>query len=134
MPGIYPVLSSLEQLNAVVTTGISTVQLRLKDLPAPELRQQISAAIALGRQHQLQLFINDHWQLALELGAYGVHLGRKIYKALTWPQLPSLVYGSASRRMVIWNSGRRCNCGHLMLRLATCLPRQPSKCHHCRKA
>lgn len=76
-PGIYPVLSSLEQLNAVATTGISTVQLRLKDLPAPELRQQISAAIALGRQHQLQLFINDHWQLALELGAYGVHLGQE---------------------------------------------------------
>lgn len=76
-PGIYPVLSSLEQLNAVATTGISTVQLRLKDLPAAELRQQIIAAITLGRQHQLQLFINDHWQLALELGAYGVHLGQE---------------------------------------------------------
>lgn len=76
-PGIYPVLSSLAQLNAVATTGISTVQLRLKDLPAHELRQQISAAIELGRQHQLQLFINDHWQLALELGAYGVHLGQE---------------------------------------------------------
>lgn len=76
-PGIYPVLSSLAQLSAVATTGISTVQLRVKDLPAPELRQQISAAIAIGRQHQLQLFINDHWQLALELGAYGVHLGQE---------------------------------------------------------
>lgn len=76
-PGIYPVLSTLAQLEAVASSGISTVQLRLKDLPAHTLRQQISAAIAIGQQHQLQLFINDHWQLALELGAYGVHLGQE---------------------------------------------------------
>jgi len=76
-PGLYPVLATLTQLQAVLGSGISTVQLRFKELPAAELRQQISAAIAFGREHQLQLFINDHWQLALELGAYGVHLGQE---------------------------------------------------------
>lgn len=76
-PGLYPVLANLTQLEALATTGISTVQLRLKDVADSELRRQITAAIALGRKHQLQLFINDHWQLALELGAYGVHLGQE---------------------------------------------------------
>uniref|UniRef100_UPI001F0A9A4F thiamine phosphate synthase n=1 Tax=Polaromonas sp. AER18D-145 TaxID=1977060 RepID=UPI001F0A9A4F len=38
-----------------------------------EIRQSIRAATAAGAQ----LFINDHWQLAIEEGAYGVHLGQE---------------------------------------------------------
>lgn len=75
--GIYPIASNLQQLEQLAMAGVSTLQLRLKQ-PASthELRLQLQAAIALGQRLQLQLFINDHWQLALELGAYGVHLGQ----------------------------------------------------------
>ncbi len=75
--GIYPIASNLQQLEQLAMAGVSTLQLRLKQ-PASvhELRLQLHAAIALGKRLQLQLFINDHWQLALELGAYGVHLGQ----------------------------------------------------------
>jgi len=76
-PGIYPVVSSFSQLFAVTAAGISTVQLRLKTTDQAALRQELRTAIAFGQAHQLQLFINDHWQLALELGAYGVHLGQE---------------------------------------------------------
>jgi hydroxymethylpyrimidine kinase/phosphomethylpyrimidine kinase/thiamine-phosphate diphosphorylase len=76
-PGIYPVVSNFSQLAAVATAGVRTIQLRVKTGTSVQLRQQLQAAIAFGRQHQLQLFINDHWQLALELGAYGVHLGQE---------------------------------------------------------
>lgn len=76
-PAIYPVLSSLAALKAAAAAGIHTLQLRLKDVSDPALADTLAQAIAFGRQHQLQLFINDHWQLALQLGAYGVHLGQE---------------------------------------------------------
>lgn len=76
-PGIYPVVSSFSQLFDVAAAGLRTVQLRLKTGTEDQLRQSLRAAIAFGQEHQLQLFINDHWQLALELGAYGVHLGQE---------------------------------------------------------
>lgn len=76
-PGIYPVVSSFSQLFDVAAAGVRTVQLRLKTGSAEQLRHSLRAAIAFGQTHQLQLFINDHWQLALELGAYGVHLGQE---------------------------------------------------------
>lgn len=75
--GIYPIAGSLAQLEQLAMAGVSTLQLRLKQpASAHELRLQLQAAIALGQRLQLQLFINDYWQLALELGAYGVHLGQ----------------------------------------------------------
>lgn len=76
-PGIYPVVSSFSQLFDVAAAGLRTVQLRLKTGSEEQLRQSLRVAIAFGQEHQLQLFINDHWQLALELGAYGVHLGQE---------------------------------------------------------
>lgn len=76
-PGIYPVVSHFSQLVEVAAAGLRTVQLRLKTGTTEQLRQSLRAAIAFGHAHQLQLFINDHWQLALELGAYGVHLGQE---------------------------------------------------------
>lgn len=42
-----------------------------------QLEQQIQRAIQLGRDFNAQLFINDHWQLALKHGAFGVHLGQE---------------------------------------------------------
>ncbi|MFC4654135.1 thiamine phosphate synthase [Rheinheimera marina] len=75
--GLYLVLPDYATLALAVAAGAKTVQLRLKQQTDVELRRQISAAITLCRQHQVQLFINDHWQLAIELGAYGVHLGQE---------------------------------------------------------
>jgi len=33
--------------------------------------------VDIAKEHDCQLFINDYWQLAIECGAYGVHLGQE---------------------------------------------------------
>ncbi len=75
--GLYAVVDSFAWLELCLAHGIKTVQLRIKDADSPNLEQDIKRAIELGRQHDAQVFINDHWQLALKHGAYGVHLGQE---------------------------------------------------------
>jgi thiamine-phosphate pyrophosphorylase/hydroxymethylpyrimidine kinase/phosphomethylpyrimidine kinase/thiamine-phosphate diphosphorylase len=60
--------------------GVRTIQLRIKaaDHDAEEIAWEVRTAVAAGRDVPgAQVFINDHWQLALEAGAYGVHLGQE---------------------------------------------------------
>ncbi len=60
--------------------GVRTIQLRIKaaDHDADEIAWEVRTAVAAGRDVPgAQVFINDHWQLALEAGAYGVHLGQE---------------------------------------------------------
>ena len=75
--GLYPVLPSAEWVERVVGYGVKTVQLRRKTAEPAELTQDIARCVAAGREHDAQVFINDHWQAALEAGAYGVHLGQE---------------------------------------------------------
>ncbi len=75
--GLYPVVDSLRWVEQLLAWGVRTLQLRIKTASHPELEQQIRQAIALGRRYGARLFINDHWQLALKHGAYGVHLGQE---------------------------------------------------------
>jgi hydroxymethylpyrimidine kinase/phosphomethylpyrimidine kinase/thiamine-phosphate diphosphorylase len=75
--GLYPVVDSVAWLEKVLQEGVKTLQLRIKDKSADEVVADIKAAVALGKQYQARLFINDYWQLAIELGAYGVHLGQE---------------------------------------------------------
>jgi hydroxymethylpyrimidine kinase / phosphomethylpyrimidine kinase / thiamine-phosphate diphosphorylase len=76
--GVYAVVDSAAWLQRVLAAGIRTVQLRIKDAQAPDLAAQIADAVATARAVPgAQLFINDHWQLALTHGAYGVHLGQE---------------------------------------------------------
>lgn len=53
------------------------MQLRIKDLQGHALKDEIKAAIASAHEFNIDLYINDHWQLAIELGAFGVHLGQE---------------------------------------------------------
>ena len=57
--------------------GIKIIQLRLKNQTEQALRAQIEQAVALSKQYQCRLFINDYWQLAIKHSAYGVHLGQE---------------------------------------------------------
>ncbi|WP_082728242.1 thiamine phosphate synthase [Burkholderia mayonis] len=76
--GLYPVLPSAEWVERVLDCGVKTVQLRVKDASPDALRAQIGRAVAAGRRHpDARVFINDHWRLALDAGAYGIHLGQE---------------------------------------------------------
>ncbi len=76
-PGLYPVVDSVEWLKRLLAMGVKTLQLRIKSLPTPQVEAAICDAIALGKAYNAQVFINDHWLLAIKHGAFGVHLGQE---------------------------------------------------------
>lgn len=80
--GFYPIVDRaawLPRLHSISTQGrrLSTIQLRIKDLTGAALEQEVATAVSYAKQHQIRLFINDHWQLAMCMQAYGVHLGQE---------------------------------------------------------
>lgn len=104
--GVYPVVNDLAMLESLLAAGVKTLQLRIKtdiseltsaapaefnlgksalsrcesgepELIGAEVEAQIQTAIALGKHFNAQLFINDHWQLAIKYHAFGVHLGQE---------------------------------------------------------
>ena len=78
--GFYPVVPTADEVTRLLGWGVRTVQLRIKaahHTPA-EIAAHVMAAIEAGQAVPgAQVFINDHWQLALAAGAYGVHLGQE---------------------------------------------------------
>ena len=78
--GFYPVVPTADWVQRLLGWGVRTVQLRIKaaDHSPAEIAAHIQAAVAAGRTVPgAQVFINDHWKLALACGAYGVHLGQE---------------------------------------------------------
>ena len=75
--GLYPVVDSIEWIERLLKTGVTTLQLRIKDKQPNDVEQEIVEAIKLGKQYHARLFINDYWQLAIKHHAYGVHLGQE---------------------------------------------------------
>src|SRR5690606_17282426 len=65
--GLYPVVDRAHWLATLLPAGVTTIQLRIKDLDGAALRAELGDGIALARRHGARLFINDHWQLAIEL-------------------------------------------------------------------
>jgi len=75
--GLYPVVDSIDWIKKLLALGVKTIQLRIKEKADAALENEIRSAIQLARQFDAKLFINDHWQLAILHGAYGVHLGQE---------------------------------------------------------
>ena len=78
--GFYPVVHDAAWVQRLLDWGVRTVQLRFKAAghTAAEIEREVNAAVEAGKQVPgAQVFINDHWQLALAAGAYGVHLGQE---------------------------------------------------------
>jgi thiamine-phosphate pyrophosphorylase len=79
LPRVYPItdvelsgLSHAEQVRLLSLGGASLIQLREKRMPALEFYEQAKAA----QQAGVQLIINDRVDIALAIGARGVHLGQ----------------------------------------------------------
>ena len=75
--GLYPVVDSIDWLKKLLPLGITTLQLRMKDVPAEDLDNIIVEAVSLANKYGARLFINDYWRQAIQYGAYGVHLGQE---------------------------------------------------------
>jgi thiamine-phosphate pyrophosphorylase len=73
--GFYPVVPDVSWVRRLLPLGVRTIQLRFKG-DAARIRTEVAEAVALGGAHGAQVVINDHWRLAIELGATHVHLGQ----------------------------------------------------------
>jgi len=73
----YPIFDDVSWLRRMLPLGVKLVQLRLKDRSEADLRQHIAQARDLCRQHGAVLVVNDHWQLAIEVGCDFLHLGQE---------------------------------------------------------
>ena len=75
--GIYPIVDRANKLNTLYELGITTAQLRVKDLKDKALENEIIEAIKISEKYKARLFINDYWELAIKHRAYGIHLGQE---------------------------------------------------------
>ncbi|PJI41230.1 MAG: thiamine phosphate synthase [Rhizobium sp.] len=73
----YLIVDSAGWIERLVPLGVRLVQLRIKDRPDAELRDEIRRAKLVCVAHQCQLVINDHWRIAIEEGCDFVHLGQE---------------------------------------------------------
>lgn len=78
--GLYPIVDSVEWVKKLLPIGVKTIQLRLKNKDGILLENEIKQSISLAKQYNARLFINDYWEYAIDLGAYGVHLGQEDLK------------------------------------------------------
>ena len=79
LPRVYPLtdvqlsgLSHGEQVRLLSLGGATLIQLREKQMPALQFYDQARAAVTSG----VQLIINDRVDVAVAVGAHGVHLGQ----------------------------------------------------------
>ncbi len=83
LPKVYPItdtnlsgLSHAEQIDRLIAGGATLIQLRDKHAASRDLYPQAEAALQIARKHDVRLIINDRVDVALALGADGVHLGQ----------------------------------------------------------
>jgi hydroxymethylpyrimidine kinase/phosphomethylpyrimidine kinase/thiamine-phosphate diphosphorylase len=74
--GLYAIVDNSAWVARVLAHGVRLVQLRVKSSCGAVLVREIRSAIAIARAAGATLIVNDHWELALEFGADGVHLGQ----------------------------------------------------------
>lgn len=73
----YPIFDTVDWLHRMLPLGVRLVQLRIKDASVESLRDDISAAAKLCQHHKATLIVNDHWEIAIDLGCDFVHLGQE---------------------------------------------------------
>ena len=78
---IYPIVDNLEHLKMLFDIGASLIQFRIKDKSQREVFSLVKTAVELSQKYSsAKLIINDHWEAAIEGGAFGVHLGQEDIK------------------------------------------------------
>ena len=88
--GLYVVAPDAQWIARLATMGIPTLQLRFKSADPIAVRSEIKAALAAVQGTDVRLFINDHWQIALEEGAWGIHLGQEDLAELSETDLSAM--------------------------------------------
>ena len=88
--GLYAVLANAAFVSRMARVGVPTLQLRFKSDDEYLIEKEIERCVQTCTGLASNLFINDHWRLAIKHGAYGVHLGQEDVHALSredWAQI-----------------------------------------------
>lgn len=84
---VFGVGESMRRMKRAFDNGLRLVQLRDKNLPPQQRRAFAEQTAALAVEVGALLLINDDEQLAVEVGAHGVHLsGKKLAQTKSRPQ------------------------------------------------
>jgi len=83
LPRIYPItdtavsgLSHTEQVKRLIDGGATLIQLRDKHAAPKDFLRDAEAALTVARQNNVRLIINDRLDIAMAVGADGVHVGQ----------------------------------------------------------
>ncbi|RAJ92260.1 thiamine-phosphate pyrophosphorylase [Larkinella arboricola] len=74
---LHYITASPEQAEAACRAGVDWVQLRVKNRNTADWKALALETLAVCRQYNARLIINDNVTLAAELGADGVHVGKE---------------------------------------------------------
>jgi thiamine-phosphate pyrophosphorylase len=92
--------SSLEVLDGLIQGGSRIVQLREKELPDGELYRLAEKFRELTEKAGMLLIINDRVDIALAVGADGVHLGQEDFPVRAARRIaPDLLIGASSHNL-----------------------------------
>ena len=69
-------LSHAEQVELLSAGGATLIQLREKQMPPREFYEQARAAVEVAARRGVKVIVNDRVDVALAVGAHGVHLGQ----------------------------------------------------------
>ncbi len=72
----YPIVDSADWARRLVGVGARLIQLRMKDKDDATIAAEARAALAICRDAGATLVVNDHWRVAIDVGAQWVHLGQ----------------------------------------------------------
>ena len=67
----------IEGAELALKGGCKWIQLRMKDAPKEQVAEYAAKLLPLCRQHEATLIIDDHVDVCMQVGADGVHLGKK---------------------------------------------------------
>jgi thiamine-phosphate pyrophosphorylase len=72
----YPIVDSADWVRRLVGVGARLIQLRMKDTDDATVAAEAKSALAICRGAGATLVVNDHWRVAIEVGAPWAHLGQ----------------------------------------------------------
>ena len=83
LPAIYPItdtrisgLSHAEQVEQLIDGGATLIQLREKTASPDEFYKSAKDAVDIAHEHGVKIIINDRVDIAMAVGADGLHLGQ----------------------------------------------------------
>jgi thiamine-phosphate pyrophosphorylase len=72
----YPIVDSADWVRRLVGVGARLIQLRMKDKDEATIAAEARVALKICRDAGATLVINDHWRVAIDVGAPWAHLGQ----------------------------------------------------------